>query len=210
VTSEGVTSDNQTATPTDANYVDEALGHEPVDADAAMYCYRHPDRETRVRCGRCDRPICTRCAMQGPVGFRCKQCGTLAYDPMTSLRPTQALLGLLVATGLAAVVGFIAWQIGLIGIIIGFFAGGVIAESVIRVIGYKRGPYIVAVVVVGIVAGILVGYGAGYWTMFLSNPEIVAEMTQAGISPLSMLTSDLGWAVVAIAAAVVGAYTRLR
>ena len=41
----------------------------------ALYCYRHPDRETWVRCGRCDQPICSRCAMQGPVGFRCRECG---------------------------------------------------------------------------------------------------------------------------------------
>jgi hypothetical protein len=39
-----------------------------------------PDRQTYVGCGRCDQPICTKCAMQGPVGFRCKQCGTLAND----------------------------------------------------------------------------------------------------------------------------------
>ena len=36
-----------------------------TDDDGALHCYRHPDRETWVRCGRCDRPICTKCAMQG-------------------------------------------------------------------------------------------------------------------------------------------------
>jgi len=48
--------------------------------DDRQFCYRHPDRETWIRCGRCDRPICTSCAMQGPVGSRCKQCGKLAFD----------------------------------------------------------------------------------------------------------------------------------
>ena len=26
---------------------------------APSYCYNHPDRETMLRCNRCERPICT-------------------------------------------------------------------------------------------------------------------------------------------------------
>lgn len=39
-----------------------------------MYCYRHPDRETRVSCSRCDRPICGDCMTPTPVGMRCPEC----------------------------------------------------------------------------------------------------------------------------------------
>ncbi|MCU1688310.1 MAG: Rhomboid family protein, partial [Jatrophihabitantaceae bacterium] len=35
------------------------------------YCYRHPLRETGVRCVRCDRPICPDCMRPGSVGFMC-------------------------------------------------------------------------------------------------------------------------------------------
>jgi hypothetical protein len=202
VTSEGLTAD-----------VFHAGTDQRHDSDAPLFCYRHPDRETRVRCGRCEQPICTRCAMQGPVGFRCKKCGTLAHDPMTSLRPMQAALGLLVAAGLGAVVGFLAGQIGLIGIFIGFIAGGLIAEAVMRVVGYKRGPYIVAVVVGGIVAGVLIGYGFGFWTQWaslLSDPELAAEMADAGMSAFSLFLSELAWPLIAMAATAAGAYTRLR
>jgi hypothetical protein len=31
-------------------------------------------RETLLRCNRCDRPMCTECAVQHPVGLRCKEC----------------------------------------------------------------------------------------------------------------------------------------
>jgi membrane associated rhomboid family serine protease len=34
-------------------------------------CYRHPDRQTRLRCSRCDRPICGECANPAPVGQLC-------------------------------------------------------------------------------------------------------------------------------------------
>jgi membrane associated rhomboid family serine protease len=39
-----------------------------------MQCYRHPDRETRVSCSRCDRPICGDCMTPSPVGMRCPEC----------------------------------------------------------------------------------------------------------------------------------------
>ena len=37
-------------------------------------CYRHPDRETYIRCTRCDRPICPECMTSAAVGFQCPEC----------------------------------------------------------------------------------------------------------------------------------------
>jgi membrane associated rhomboid family serine protease len=37
-------------------------------------CYRHPDTPTRLRCSRCDRPICGRCATPASVGQHCPEC----------------------------------------------------------------------------------------------------------------------------------------
>jgi membrane associated rhomboid family serine protease len=42
-------------------------------ADEPMYCYRHPDRETRLSCSECGRPICTECTTFAPVGLRCPE-----------------------------------------------------------------------------------------------------------------------------------------
>jgi membrane associated rhomboid family serine protease len=39
--------------------------------EAPPTCYRHPDRETYVRCTRCDRPICPDCMRSASVGFQC-------------------------------------------------------------------------------------------------------------------------------------------
>ncbi len=36
-----------------------------------MRCYRHPDRETRLSCSECGRPICADCVTFAPVGLRC-------------------------------------------------------------------------------------------------------------------------------------------
>lgn len=40
----------------------------------AVTCYRHPDRETGIRCTRCERSICTDCMVNAAVGFHCPEC----------------------------------------------------------------------------------------------------------------------------------------
>jgi membrane associated rhomboid family serine protease len=42
----------------------------------AETCYRHPDRETRVSCSSCGRPICPECMTPTPVGMRCPECAS--------------------------------------------------------------------------------------------------------------------------------------
>lgn len=45
-----------------------------AEPSAAPHCYRHPDRETWVRCTRCQRPICPDCMVDAAVGFQCPEC----------------------------------------------------------------------------------------------------------------------------------------
>ena len=37
-------------------------------------CYRHPDRETRLACSNCGRPVCVDCVRPASVGQRCLEC----------------------------------------------------------------------------------------------------------------------------------------
>jgi membrane associated rhomboid family serine protease len=65
-------------------------------------CYRHPNRETGVRCSNCERPICPDCMTTTPVGMRCPECarqrtkvrtmGSVAGEP----RATYVLMGICV------------------------------------------------------------------------------------------------------------------
>lgn len=73
-------------------------------------CYRHPGRETGVRCQRCERPICPDCMVPAPVGVQCVECvrqGRMRASPTQTLRRytggpfvTYSIIGLNVAVWL--------------------------------------------------------------------------------------------------------------
>ena len=180
----------------------ETVAESASNEGEALFCYRHPERETYISCGRCDRPICTSCAMLGPVGARCKECGKLAFDPMTSFTPAQLVGGLVVAIGGGLVGGFIGLQIGFFfALCLGPVVGGFLAEAVLRVTGFKHGPVIRAVVIGGMVVGVI---GAFAYQLSVLSGGVGGLPVELFIS--SYGTSALVWVI----AAAIGASWRLR
>jgi hypothetical protein len=181
---------------------------EAIDEGDPLQCYRHPDRETYVRCGRCDRPICPRCAMSGLVGLRCRECGSPGRDPLTKLTPTQVGAGLAVALGGGTVAGFAGLQMGFfLSLCAGPFIGALIGEGVMRATGYKRGNIVRALVVAGIVGGVLIAavFQSTYlWGVIGYDPEIGAQALG------TYLWIVLGTSLFYVGAALIGAFARLR
>jgi membrane associated rhomboid family serine protease len=54
--------------------MDDQASGSPQDAQRVPVCYRHPGRETGIRCTRCERPICPECMVDASVGFQCPEC----------------------------------------------------------------------------------------------------------------------------------------
>ncbi|MDT0307002.1 rhomboid family intramembrane serine protease [Streptomyces sp. DSM 44917] len=73
-------------------------------------CYRHPDRETGIRCTRCERPICPACMIAAPVGYQCPSCvaggGPGGGPPARAARP-RTLAGGVVAADPRMVTGIL-------------------------------------------------------------------------------------------------------
>ncbi|HLU53516.1 MAG TPA: rhomboid family intramembrane serine protease [Acidimicrobiia bacterium] len=71
---------------------------DPPVEPATRVCYRHPERETRLSCSRCGRPICAACSIDAAVGQRCPQCvaetGPQTQIPVPPRRPRRVAAGL--------------------------------------------------------------------------------------------------------------------
>jgi MFS family permease len=170
-----------------------------------LYCVNHPKTETRLRCNRCGNPICAKCAVRTPVGFRCKQCikGQQAvFYSATSLDYVIAVVIGLVASTIAAFI------VGAVGIFFAFFlapvAGGVIAEVVRWATGRRRGRWVWLVVSACIVVGALVA-ALGSVLPYLLVPEARATLLTAPFALISHIDLII-YAVMAVGIV----YYRLR
>jgi hypothetical protein len=191
-------------TPTSAPPASGVLDPMTDDDVGPLYCYRHPRSETYVRCGRCDQPICPKCAVQGPVGFRCRQCGLVKNASIRDFSPRQLALGVGVTFGGGALLGYFGGQIGFFSIFLSFFAGSFIAEGAVRFTGLKRGPVMRTIVYGGLLAGFLLG--AAFQVMsFLNAVPVDVDL------PLEYwLQTMLPYIAIGAGAAIAGAYSRVR
>lgn len=137
----------------------------PDDSVSALRCANHPDRETMLRCNRCDKPICLQCSVRTPVGFRCRECVSAQQAIYYNAARLDPLIAAVIALLLAALIGLLAYGflriLGFFSIIAAIFigpaVGGLIAEAVRRGVGRRRGRYLKYVTAGACVAGILLG-----------------------------------------------------
>ena len=124
--------------------------------DNKLYCTWHPDRETYLRCNRCERPMCIECAVKTPTGYRCKECVRGQQKIFETAITQDYIFGILIAVVLGYIGGLLATRISFFVIFLAPFAGGIIAEAVRKVIQRRRSKKLFQAVTASAVIGALV------------------------------------------------------
>jgi len=109
-----------------------------------MKCATHPNVETNLKCGKCDKPICPKCLVQTPVGARCLDCAGLYKLPTYRVSIQYYLRAVGIGLGMAIVCGIIwgvmgTWMPFYLDLLLAPAAGYAIGEVISLSVNRKRG-----------------------------------------------------------------------
>jgi hypothetical protein len=183
------------------------------DPEVPLYCVNHPDTQTYLRCGKCEKPICARCRVSTPVGFRCYECANIQVLPTYAIRGDVYIR--------AGVAGFIAAAIT--GVLMGLFPGfefwaalvmGIaVPEAVAMAANQKRGPGLRTIAFLSIVFGFVLSRVVLSAYPFLIPLGGINFPAMGGLGPLNDLPLFLyvtQYTILWLALALFLAYQRLK
>jgi hypothetical protein len=133
------------------------------------WCARHRKVKTRLRCGRCETPICPKCTKMGPSGARCPDCASHRDSHVYQVSLPQYVMTFLAAIVLSAIG---ASLIAVVGFLILFYApvaGTMLGKAVVFVTRGKRGVPLAVVASAGAVLGVLLRLG--FTLLSLNGPN---------------------------------------
>lgn len=102
------------------------------------YCENHPNVESTLRCNRCEKPICAKCAVLTETGYRCKECVRQQQKTFDTANSLDYFLAIGIAGVLAFIGSLIVSRIGFFTIFLAPIAGMIIAEAIRRAIQRRR------------------------------------------------------------------------
>ena len=164
-------------------------------------CTYHPNVRTRLRCSKCGTPICPRCAVETPVGFRCPNCAAVRGLPTYRTSTGSIIKSVAIGLGVALAAGvlwglFPDWRF-YAALLLGFG----VAEGMAWAAKDKRGADLQAIGMFCVLLGLLVaritiaerfGISLEFILGHLTNPHLMA-MLQLRLLP------DLLFAALALA-----------
>ncbi|CAN5442395.1 hypothetical protein BH09CHL1_BH09CHL1_24830 [soil metagenome] len=119
-------------------------------------CSYHPDTLTRLRCGRCGKPICPKCGVRSPVGLRCPDCAGVRGLPTYATSKDALAKGAAIGLAVAVVIGVIWSQAPQWGFYLALILGFAVAEALAWAVKGKRGTDIQAVGIALVVLSLLI------------------------------------------------------
>jgi len=118
-----------------------------------LYCANHPNRETMLRCNRCEKPICSKCAIQTPTGYRCRECVRGQQKNFETAQWQDIPLAFSAATLISFLGSLIAGRMGFFVIFIAPIVGTIIAEAARFITKRRRSQRLFQIVAAGVLIG---------------------------------------------------------
>ena len=130
---------------------------------ATTYCANHPNVETSLRCNRCEKLICAKCAVKMPTGYRCRECVKAGLKVFDTAEWYDYPFGFVAALFLSLVASVALSLLSFVGGIFGFIivfaaaptAGVIISEGIRLAIRRHRSNALYATIAAGLVLGAL-------------------------------------------------------
>lgn len=113
-----------------------------TDVTDTLYCANHPQTPTQLRCNKCGKPICAKCIVRTPVGYRCKECMRQQQQIFETALWYDYVVAGVIAAPLAGLAGLLSFWLGFLVLFLAPVAGGVIAEIVRWAVRRRRGRYL--------------------------------------------------------------------
>ena len=111
------------------------MSEEPI----VMTCYRHPTRETLIRCNQCDQPICLDCAVSTPTGYRCKQCISEQQKVFNHSMSRDYLIAAAITAPLAALGTFLLYRLHIFPFVLSTLLGIGMGTLIVRLVRAATG-----------------------------------------------------------------------
>lgn len=126
-----------------------------TDEAPTLYCVNHPTVETQLRCNNCENPICPRCAVLTPTGYRCRDCVRGQQKVFNTAQWWDYPIAFTIAASLSLGGSFLAGVLGFFVIFLAPLAGMGIAEVVRFAVRRRRSPQLFLVAAAGAALGAL-------------------------------------------------------
>ena len=120
-----------------------------------LYCYRHPERETSLRCNLCEQPMCVSCAVRTPTGYRCKDCIRGQQKVFDTAQPMDYVWAVAISGVLSFLGSLLVSFVGFFTLFLAPLSGIVLGEAVRVATGKRRSKALFKAVVITSVVGAL-------------------------------------------------------
>lgn len=105
----------------------------------SLVCTFHPKRETQLRCNRCDRPICIKCANHTPTGYRCPECIRSQQKVFVTTKKFDQIIAAVITAIISYLGSFLAFW-GFFSILFALGTGFAVVWVVKKAIENRRSP----------------------------------------------------------------------